>query len=262
MRCNGSNWAVYSPGSWDGFRNDVWALWAGVIMRLEHHLVGGYVRYISPHIIIYYYECGKIVFKEYTLASNLLSQKQIIFVTLLLIDHLKPFKISTFRNAHWFCTHMVIPFEQVLVASCTTIQIHSNGFRGSIDSPLRSIQTRFCISRPTIQNHSKPFEESTLWTVISPFKTTIANGFKWCINLYENGTKSRRGLMYSCMIDNPLAMAERFSASDLRSDGRVVRMWVRILAATVVLVSLSKTLYYNCFSSPRSINGDLWGQRW
>ena len=23
-----------------------------VIMRLEHHLVGGYVRYISPHIII------------------------------------------------------------------------------------------------------------------------------------------------------------------------------------------------------------------
>ena len=52
MRCNGSNWAVYSPGSWDGFRNDVWALWAAVIMRLEHHLVGGYVRYISPYIII------------------------------------------------------------------------------------------------------------------------------------------------------------------------------------------------------------------
>ena len=22
------------------------------------------------------------------------------------------------------------------------------------------------------------------YTVISPFKTTIANGFKWCINLY------------------------------------------------------------------------------
>ena len=30
-----------SPGSWDGFRNDVWAWCAGVIMRLEHHLVGG-----------------------------------------------------------------------------------------------------------------------------------------------------------------------------------------------------------------------------
>ena len=47
------------------------------------------------------------------------------------------------------------------------------------------------------------------------------------------------------------AMVERFSALDLCSDGRVVRMWVRILAATVVLVSLSKTLYHNCFSPPR-----------
>ena len=62
MRCNGSNWAVYSPGSSDGFRNDVWALWAGVIMRLEHHLVGGYVRYISPHIIIEYFHGAREIF--------------------------------------------------------------------------------------------------------------------------------------------------------------------------------------------------------
>ena len=48
------------------------------------------------------------------------------------------------------------------------------------------------------------------------------------------------------------AMVERFSASDLCSDGWVVRMWVRIPTATVVLVSLSKTLYHNCFSPPRS----------
>ena len=33
MRRNGSNWAVYSPGSWDGFRNDLWAWWAGVIIH-------------------------------------------------------------------------------------------------------------------------------------------------------------------------------------------------------------------------------------
>ena len=46
-------------------------------------------------------------------------------------------------------------------------------------------------------------------------------------------------------------IAERFSASDCRSDGWVVLMWVWILAATVVLVSLSKTLYCDCFSSPR-----------
>ena len=63
MRCNGSNWAVYSPGSWDGFRNDLWALWAGVIMRLEHHLVGGYVRYISPHIIIIIIIISKYIYR-------------------------------------------------------------------------------------------------------------------------------------------------------------------------------------------------------
>ena len=32
MRRDGSNWAAYSPGSWDGFRNDLCAWWAGVIM--------------------------------------------------------------------------------------------------------------------------------------------------------------------------------------------------------------------------------------
>ena len=43
------------------------------------------------------------------------------------------------------------------------------------------------------------------------------------------------------------AMVERFSASELCSDGWVVRMWVRILAAT-----FSKVLRHNCFSPPRS----------
>ena len=48
------------------------------------------------------------------------------------------------------------------------------------------------------------------------------------------------------------AMVERFSASDLCSDGGVVIIRVRILAATMVPVSFSKTLYHNCFSPPRS----------
>ena len=47
-------------------------------------------------------------------------------------------------------------------------------------------------------------------------------------------------------------MIKRFRALDLCSDGRVVRMWVRIPAATVVLMSLSKILYHNCFSPPKS----------
>ena len=51
-----------------------------------------------------------------------------------------------------------------------------------------------------------------------------------------------------------IAMVEQFSAldSNLHSDGRIVRMWVRILTATVVLMSLSKTLNHICFSPPRS----------
>ena len=37
-------------------------------MRLEHHLVGGYVRYISPHIIII------ITFLKIIVGSMVLSQ--------------------------------------------------------------------------------------------------------------------------------------------------------------------------------------------
>ena len=73
-----------------------------------------------------------------------------------LLHHLKPLKI-----AHWFCTHMVIPFEQ-----CSKLYYH-------LERSKQGLGNQHC-------------------TVISPFKTTIANGFKWCINLYEKGTKSRR----------------------------------------------------------------------
>ena len=66
----------------------------------------------------------------------------------------RPFE--TIQNLHFQKCPLVLythgdTIWTVLVASCTTIQIQSNGFRGSIDSPL--IQTRFCISWPTIQNH-------------------------------------------------------------------------------------------------------------
>ena len=43
-------------------------------MRLEHHLVGGYVRYISPHIIIIII----IIYSRYS-ASPLVRQKPNIF---------------------------------------------------------------------------------------------------------------------------------------------------------------------------------------
>ncbi len=46
-----------------------------------------------------------------------------------------------------------------------------------------------------------------------------------------------------------LVVAKWFSELDSSSGGRVIRVWVRIPVMT--LVSLSKPLYYNCFSSPR-----------
>ena len=117
----------------------------------------------------------------------------------------RPFE--TIQNFHFQKCPLVLythgdTIWTVLVASCTIIQIHSNGFRGSIDSPLRSIQTRLCISCTTIWKdpnkvlYLADLSFKTIWginTVHSYF--TIQNhnnGFKWCINLYEKGTKSRR----------------------------------------------------------------------
>ena len=132
MRCNGSNWAVYSPGSWDGFRNDAWALWAGVIMRLEHHLVGGYVRYISPHIII--------IIKVCLSRKNLLGSKRIRPITCILhlyITHLYMYmgyakgangQCALFKMRfllHFTCTQFSSTLLNVFgpVVQCTTIFI-------------------------------------------------------------------------------------------------------------------------------------------
>ncbi len=49
-----------------------------------------------------------------------------------------------------------------------------------------------------------------------------------------------------CGVD---VLADRLSAPDSSSVGWVLMMWVRILV--MLLVSLSKTFTYNCFSSPR-----------
>ena len=42
--------------------------------------------------------------------------------------NLKPFKISTFKNAHWFCTHMVIFGSK--------LYYHSNPFKSILEGPL------------------------------------------------------------------------------------------------------------------------------
>ena len=87
----------------------------------------------------------------------------LIQLTLLLIDHLNPFKISTFI-AHWFLYTHGDTIWTVLVASCTAIQMvlegplihHSEvsrqGFVLAV-LPFGSIQTRFYISCTTIWNN-------------------------------------------------------------------------------------------------------------
>ena len=71
-----------------------------------------------PHVHVYQFTihcvCPKTTDSDYS------------SLTLLLTDNLKPFKNSTFKNAHWFCTHMVIPFEQCWYSS--KLYYHSNPF--------------------------------------------------------------------------------------------------------------------------------------
>ena len=83
-----------------------------------------------------------------------------------------------------------VPFKSIQMVLEGPLIHHLQGFVLAV-LPFGKIQTMFCISWPTIQNHLGN-QHCTHYTVISPFKTTIANGFKWCINLYEKGTKSRR----------------------------------------------------------------------
>ena len=59
--------------------------------------------------------------------SNLWTCNQL---TLLLMDHLKPFKISTFKNAHWFCTHIMIRFVARTYPPCWVLKARIQKHRG------------------------------------------------------------------------------------------------------------------------------------
>ena len=83
-----------------------------------------------------------------------------------------------------------------------------------------------------------------MWLIDSPYFACVSEG------LFDNKTYKHK--QYATVNTVWSAMVERFSALDLCSDNRVIRMWVRILAATMVLVSFSKTYYHNCFSPPSS----------
>ena len=100
------------------------------------------------------YKCAQQLFVKFVLTlahpSSLVSKSLYTYND---VKMRRPFE--TIQNFHFQKCPLVLythgdTIWTVLVASCTTIQIHSNGFRGSIDSPVRSIQTRFCISCTTI----------------------------------------------------------------------------------------------------------------
>ena len=134
----------------------------------------------------------------------------------------------------------------------------------------RSILIRACVMKST-SHTSSSLDGWLAW------QSTMGN--YWMVSINSNFVPVLFDIFVICSHFSPLlraisvkqehllsmvwwvAMAERFSVLDLCSDGRVVRTWVRILAATVVLMSLSKTLNHNCFSSPRSINGEpVWAE--
>ena len=64
------------------------------------------------------------------------------------------------------------------------------------------------------------YGQSILYTVISSFKTTIANGFKWCINLYEKVPKVG-GLIYT-------DTATRYNDTGNHLTGNVVHVYIHV----------------------------------
>ena len=181
-------------------------------LELWTHNITGYMHFLSFLGGYMYFSSFKTILRQRTIWEKILKSGKILrnhrpdmfqfhLLTLLLIDHCK-----TIQNFHFQKCPLVLythgdTIWTVLVASYTMIQmvlegpvihhleVSKHGFVLAV-LQFEKIQTRFCISWPTctIQNHLG----NQHCTVISPFKTTIANGFKWCINLYEKGTKSRR----------------------------------------------------------------------
>ena len=78
-----------------------------------------------------------------------------------------------FVHTWWYYLNSVgskLPFKSIQMV-----------FRGSIDSPLRSIQTRICISWPTIQNHLGNQHCTQLFHHSKPQQRMVSNGASTCV---------------------------------------------------------------------------------
>ena len=115
-------------------------------------------------------------------------------------------------------------------------------------------------------NFPKSFAGSDSFGRVSGFYSSANSMTTWCSMHFGIIPQDRAHLNHFVTVSTSwgairllTANQPRFSASDL-SDGRVVRMLVQIQTTNTVLISLSKTLYHNCFSPPRSKIGTCEGR--
>ena len=152
----------------------------------------------------------------------------------------RPFE--TIQNFHFQKCPLVLythgdTIWTVLVASCTTIQIHSNGFRGFIDSPLRSIQTRFCISCTTI------WKDPNMVFVLAdlPFKTI------WGINTVHSYFTIQNHNSEWIQMVHQLVWKIQISSKILEVCNQLILyLWKLILILFVVGLICQRWMRYTC----------------
>ena len=101
------------------------------------------------------------------------------------------------------------------------------------------------LKAPRYQTTFNLQNSNTKWPTTLSITEFRISGFVWCILNKQNKNKK----LSDVKVDWLHALVERYSASDSSYGGPVIRVWVQILVMT--LVSLSKKLTYNWFSSPR-----------
>ena len=148
-----------------------------------------------------------------------------------------------FEQCWW---QAVLPFKSIRMVLEGPLIHHLEVSKQSfvlIVLPFGKIQTRFCISWPTIQNHLGSHD--ALYTVISPFKNTIANGF----NLYEKGTKSSR------VKDWYWSRGNNYVKQSITYHGRTKRILITSSAPTFIW---GGSYHHFCICTYLPTNNNMW----
>ena len=105
-------------------------------------------------------------------------------LTLLLIDHLKPFK-----NAHWLCTHMVKPFEQCWQQAVLPFKSIQMVLEGPLIHHLEVSKQGFVLADLPFKTIWGNQHCTQLFHHSKPQQRMVSNGASTCT---KKGTKSRR----------------------------------------------------------------------